>query len=164
MLFRSPHGPPPTHKQFQHDCSFRPRSAPAPPAPHATERDQQPAPRDLMPAVPSTSTYVPSLLATYPIRRSARACERCRRSKASFSAPRPASRPSPSRVDLPSVSQARCDGPEAWPCRRCRESGVECVFEGVNSAAAPPKAAAPATGSAPAPTAGGGSGGSSPSG
>ncbi|KAM0745961.1 hypothetical protein T439DRAFT_146000 [Meredithblackwellia eburnea MCA 4105] len=77
-----------------------------------------------MPAVPSTSTYNPQLLATYPIRRSAKACERCRRSK------------------------SRCDGPEAWPCRRCRESGIECVFEDVggdSSGSAPPSSAGKGT-------------------
>ncbi|SGY80296.1 BQ5605_C008g05351 [Microbotryum silenes-dioicae] len=42
-----------------------------------------------------------------PIRRSAKACVACRRAK------------------------ARCDGPELWPCRRCRESCHECIFDGV---------------------------------
>jgi transcriptional/translational regulatory protein YebC/TACO1 len=27
--------------------------------------------------------------------------------------------------------KARCDGLDNWPCRRCRENGVECVFEGL---------------------------------
>ncbi|GAA5985118.1 hypothetical protein JCM11641_006363 [Rhodosporidiobolus odoratus] len=40
-------------------------------------------------------------------RRSAKACQYCRKAK------------------------SRCDGLENYPCRRCRESGVECVFEGM---------------------------------
>ncbi|KAM0788916.1 hypothetical protein ACM66B_002995 [Microbotryomycetes sp. NB124-2] len=56
----------------------------------------------------SRAPYTPPVRErTVPIRRSARACAHCRKSK------------------------ARCDGPELWPCRRCRESGTECVFEGV---------------------------------
>ncbi|ORY91577.1 hypothetical protein BCR35DRAFT_70699 [Leucosporidium creatinivorum] len=55
-------------------------------------------------AVPYVPTYRERPV---PIRRSARACAYCRKSK------------------------ARCDGPELWPCRRCRESCVDCVFEGV---------------------------------
>ncbi|ORY83491.1 hypothetical protein BCR35DRAFT_64123 [Leucosporidium creatinivorum] len=31
--------------------------------------------------------------------------------------------------------KARCDGlSNSWPCRRCRENGVECVFEGISTA------------------------------
>ncbi|BGP24699.1 hypothetical protein JCM10295v2_003618 [Rhodotorula toruloides] len=41
------------------------------------------------------------------IKRSAKACMYCRKGK------------------------ARCDGLDSWPCRRCRENGVECVFEGL---------------------------------
>ncbi|BGP16254.1 hypothetical protein JCM10213_007697 [Rhodosporidiobolus nylandii] len=40
-------------------------------------------------------------------KRSAKACQYCRKGK------------------------ARCNGLEEYPCRRCRESGVECVFEGM---------------------------------
>ncbi|GAA5888225.1 hypothetical protein JCM5296_000238 [Sporobolomyces johnsonii] len=43
------------------------------------------------------------------IRRSAKACQFCRKGK------------------------ARCDGLESYPCRRCRENGVECVFEGIST-------------------------------
>ncbi|KAK4057893.1 hypothetical protein OIO90_001112 [Microbotryomycetes sp. JL221] len=59
--------------------------------------------------VASRAPYTPATRSerTVPIRRSARACSYCRKSK------------------------ARCDGPELWPCRRCRESGQECLFEGV---------------------------------
>ncbi|GAA6026145.1 hypothetical protein JCM11491_006146 [Sporobolomyces phaffii] len=41
------------------------------------------------------------------IKRSAKACNHCRKGK------------------------ARCDGFDSYPCRRCRESGVECIFEGI---------------------------------
>ncbi|GAA5961977.1 hypothetical protein JCM21900_001991 [Sporobolomyces salmonicolor] len=43
------------------------------------------------------------------IRRSAKACQYCRKGK------------------------ARCDGLESYPCRRCRENGVECVFDGIST-------------------------------
>ncbi|SCV71051.1 BQ2448_3813 [Microbotryum intermedium] len=52
-----------------------------------------------------------------PIRRSAKACVACRRAKG--------------EVHFPLFSWPRCDGPELWPCRRCRESCHECVFDGV---------------------------------
>lgn len=55
-----------------------------------------------MPATPSTSTYTPSLLTTFPIRRSARACERCRRNKV---------RSSPSRVRAPLDAYSRLTPP-----------------------------------------------------
>ncbi|GAA6019916.1 hypothetical protein JCM10207_003335 [Rhodosporidiobolus poonsookiae] len=42
-------------------------------------------------------------------RRSAKACLYCRKGK------------------------ARCDGLDSYPCRRCREAGVECVFEGLTA-------------------------------
>ncbi|GAA5893839.1 Zn(II)2Cys6 transcription factor [Sporobolomyces salmoneus] len=41
------------------------------------------------------------------IKRSAKACNHCRKGK------------------------ARCDGFDSYPCRRCREGGVECIFEGI---------------------------------
>uniref|UniRef100_V5F023 Zn(2)-C6 fungal-type domain-containing protein n=1 Tax=Kalmanozyma brasiliensis (strain GHG001) TaxID=1365824 RepID=V5F023_KALBG len=39
--------------------------------------------------------------------------------------------------------KARCDGPENPPCRRCRQVGIECIFE------KPPKEAAPSSSAAP---------------
>ncbi|GAA5925347.1 Zn(II)2Cys6 transcription factor [Sporobolomyces koalae] len=65
----------------------------------------------------SSSTYGYSTLDIKPkpiigversgIKRSAKACNHCRKGK------------------------ARCDGYDSYPCRRCRESGVECIFEGI---------------------------------
>ncbi|GAA5820321.1 hypothetical protein JCM11251_005573 [Rhodosporidiobolus azoricus] len=43
------------------------------------------------------------------LRRSAKACQFCRKGK------------------------ARCDGLEHYPCRRCRDGGIECVFEGMTA-------------------------------
>ncbi|GAA5826785.1 hypothetical protein JCM3770_003988, partial [Rhodotorula araucariae] len=58
---------------------------------------------------PRTGSYVPTRTGepASTVRRSAKACLYCRKGK------------------------ARCDGLDNWPCRRCRESGVECVFEGI---------------------------------
>ncbi|BGP48368.1 hypothetical protein JCM10450v2_004240 [Rhodotorula kratochvilovae] len=59
---------------------------------------------------PRTGSYVPTRTGepASTVRRSAKACLYCRKGK------------------------ARCDGLDNWPCRRCRESGVECVFEGIS--------------------------------
>ncbi|KPV74762.1 uncharacterized protein RHOBADRAFT_53707 [Rhodotorula graminis WP1] len=57
-------------------------------------------------------SYVPTRVAdpiSTTVKRSAKACLYCRRSK------------------------ARCTGLESWPCRRCREGGIECVFEGIST-------------------------------
>ncbi|GAA5983150.1 hypothetical protein JCM10908_000173 [Rhodotorula pacifica] len=53
--------------------------------------------------------YTPVRTGEATSKRSAKACLYCRRGK------------------------ARCDGLDHWPCRRCRDNGIECVFEGVSA-------------------------------
>ncbi|GAA6034013.1 hypothetical protein JCM8097_000649 [Rhodosporidiobolus ruineniae] len=53
--------------------------------------------------------YVPIKTGDPQAKRSAKACQYCRKGK------------------------ARCNGLEEYPCRRCRENGVECVFEGMST-------------------------------
>ncbi|GAA5909699.1 hypothetical protein JCM6882_008468 [Rhodosporidiobolus microsporus] len=51
--------------------------------------------------------YTPLKTGEGNLKRSAKACQFCRKGK------------------------ARCDGLENYPCRRCRDGGIECVFEGM---------------------------------
>lgn len=102
----------------------------------------QPTPSSSTPAkATAASSYTPIYAQRQPIRRSQKACKFCRKSKGEL-------RPDDSwnvGEELMSVfvapsrrsgcpSAARCDGPEAWPCRRCRESGVLCEFENMDPA------------------------------
>ncbi|GAA6061956.1 hypothetical protein JCM10212_001998 [Sporobolomyces blumeae] len=59
--------------------------------------------------VPTGEEQKPKTSERSGIKRSAKACNHCRKGK------------------------ARCDGFDSYPCRRCRESGVECVFEGFSA-------------------------------
>ena len=83
------------------------------------------------------------------IRRSARACEYCRKSKVGNGVPDQGSKMEERKAGakLTSCMQARCDGPDSWPCRRCRESGVECVFVGGGVTPRAPDAAGATEGS-----------------
>lgn len=110
----SPAHPPPS-------CNMAPERS------SSTGTSQPPAAK----ASTSAAPYQPIYAQRQPIRRSQKACKYCRKSKGNPLLPSP---PRSEQELTPLPRLARCDGPESWPCRRCRESGVVCEFENMDQA------------------------------
>ncbi|GAA5910439.1 hypothetical protein JCM8208_004476 [Rhodotorula glutinis] len=117
-----PPPPPPPHHAAPPGPSSHPPPASYPGPPAAGPPSASTSPRTSIAgsvggggpdaAKPRAGSYVPTRVAdpiSTTVKRSAKACLYCRRSK------------------------ARCTGLESWPCRRCREGGIECVFEGIST-------------------------------